>query len=209
MASRPLESFVLKAIEEQGGWEACVFERIEAGETQTSIAHSFGISHGWLSRLIHKDPARAQGYQSARKRRAALYAEQAKDLADGVSENKDAIAKVREQIGVRRWLAAVDDRDTYGEQPTVQVQVNVADIHLDSLRHRMIEASRPLAEALHQVLPFPQINAGTSRADSEGENDNTPVEPTVSLQHDSKGRPLVLQEEPVSATVSPQSKASD
>jgi len=170
MASRPLESFVKQQIEAQGGWDACVFERIEAGETQTDVAHSFGVSQGWLSRLIHKDPDLTQRFNAARRSRARVYAEEAKTLADTVPADRDAIAKVREQIGVRRWLAAVDDRDTFGEQqPQVNVQVNVEGMHLDSLRHRMVDASVPLAVALKQTGHL-ALMSGNTAADSSADS---------------------------------------
>ena len=192
MASRPLESFVKQQIEAQGGWDACVFERIEAGETQTAVAQSFGVSQGWLSRIIHKDADLTQRFTAARRSRARVYAEEAKTLADDVPADRDAIAKVREQIGVRRWLAAVDDRDTFGEQqPQVNVQVNVEGMHLDSLRHRMVEASLPLAVALQQTGRLALVSGSTDAdrcADSSGEDSdaahaNGARGMTVSRQH--------------------------
>jgi hypothetical protein len=146
MASKPTEAFVLRQIEELGGWDVAVFERVANTETQTAIAQSYGISQGFLSRLIHKDPERIRAFREAKKLAATLYAEEAMSIADHVPADRDEISKARERINVRRWMASAWDRETFGEEKgDVNVNVlNLADLHLDALRHRVTESPRPL-----------------------------------------------------------------
>ncbi len=89
MTSKPTEAFVLKQIEELGGWDLAVFERVANAETQTAIAESYGISQGFLSRLIHKDPDRIRAFREAKKVAATLYAEEAMSIADNVPADRD------------------------------------------------------------------------------------------------------------------------
>lgn len=138
MPGTPIKEKLLADIEAQGGWDA-VCERVASGENQTAVALSFGVSQGFFSRIMHLDENRVRAYRAAKRESAHVMAEKAMELADNVPEKRDAIAKVREQIGVRRWLAASYNREEYGESgDTVNVQVNVAELHLDALRHRQV-----------------------------------------------------------------------
>ena len=67
-----------------------------------------------------------------------------------VKENRDAIAKVREQASHARWEASKWDRELFDEDKgDVNVNVlNIAQWHIDALRHRIVEASRPLGPLL-------------------------------------------------------------
>lgn len=148
MASRPTQAFFERQIAEQGGWDV-ILERIANGESQTSIAESYGVTQGWLSRILNQEPGRKAALQAAKREAASVYAEQARDIADTMPLDREAIAKGRERIAVRRWLASVYDRDQYGERPEgVNVTVSIEQWHLDALRHRMVQASLPLAAHL-------------------------------------------------------------
>jgi len=162
MAGKPIEEHLLKTIEDTGGWEA-IYERVAQGESQASIAASFKrpdngqpISRGFFSRVMNLDPERGKAFWTAKRLAATEYAEEAKDLIDNVPHDRDAISKVREQANHRRWLAMAFDRDRYGEKgPDINVTVNnIESLHLDALRHRLIEAPRPL-EALPTSTPEP------------------------------------------------------
>src|SRR5438034_4953117 len=148
MPGKPIQEKLLTDIEAAGGWDA-ICERVASGENQTAIAESFGVTQGFFSRVMHLDPARVRAYRDAKREAAHVLAEQARMLADGVPEQRDAIAKVREQIGVRRWLSASWNREDYGEaglELNVNNVTNIAQLHVDALRHRSVEASRPLGQ---------------------------------------------------------------
>ncbi len=142
MASQPVKQQLLDDID-VNGWDA-VFERVASGESQTSIAKSFGVSQGFFSRVMNLDPARTRAFREAKRQAATYYAERAMDLADNVEPKRDAIAKVREQIGVLKWLATAGDREQYGDaMPGVNISLNVGELHLAALRHRIVEGTRP------------------------------------------------------------------
>lgn len=154
MAAKPIERFVKKQIAEQGGWER-ILERIGSGESISAIAQTFrrpdgdAISFAFFSRLLHQDPAREAPLADAKRLRAEAWADQALAHADNVTPDKDHVAKARVVVDTRLRLAGLADRAQYGEaKQQVNVQVNVEGMHLDALRHRIVEASRPLEQAL-------------------------------------------------------------
>ncbi len=67
----------MQQIEQLGGWEAAVFERVANAETQAAIAQSYGISQVFLSRLIKKDAEWTRAFREAKKAAATHYAEEA------------------------------------------------------------------------------------------------------------------------------------
>ena len=69
---------------------------------------------------------------------------------NNVKENRDSIAKVREVAAHNRWEASKWDRELFGEDKgDVNVNVlNIAQWHIDALRHRIIDAPRPPANQL-------------------------------------------------------------
>lgn len=69
-----------------------------------------------------------------------------------VKESRDSIAKVREVAAHNRWEAGKWDRELFGEDKgDVNVNVlNIGALHVEALRHRMIEATPPLAEELQR-----------------------------------------------------------
>ena len=143
MPGKPIEAQLYADIEAAGGWES-IWDRVANGETQTAIAEGFGISQGFLSRVIHLDPARVRAFREAKRRYAVTLVEHTGELVKNVKENRDAIAKVREQASHARWEASKWDREMFGEDKgDVNVNViNAGELHLAALRHRIIELPR-------------------------------------------------------------------
>lgn len=176
MAAKPIERYVKQQIKAMGGWEA-LEDRIASGETIADLARLIlrapqgpCISRNFLSTLLHQDPERSARIKQAHIQGAAALVDDALYIVDTAERDRDSVNKAKVQAELRVKVAGFKDRESWGEQKQqVSVQVNVADIHLDSLRHRMIENSRPLAAALHQVLPIEakQLGSGSSPADSE------------------------------------------
>lgn len=160
MAAKPIERYVKKQIQDQGGWPR-ILERIASGETVADVSRTLlrpdgkHIDRSFLSHLLHKDPERSQLVRAARIEGASAMVDHALHIVDTAPVDRDSVNKAKVMADLRVKVAGFIDREQWGEQKQqVNVQVNVADMHLDSLRHRMIENSRPLAAALHQVLPL-------------------------------------------------------
>jgi len=175
MPGKPIEAQLYTDIEATGGWES-IWDRVANGETQTAIAESFGISQGFLSRVIHLDHARVRAFREAKRRYAVTLVEHTGELVKNVKENRDAIAKVREQASHARWEASKWDRELFGEDKgDVNVNVlNVGDLHLAALRHRIIDAPRPLSDLL-----------GENGRESESERPELPPGPSDDAETDS------------------------
>src|SRR2546422_897363 len=163
MPGKPIEAQLYADIEAAGGWES-IWDRVANGETQTAIAESLGISQGFLSRVIHLDPARVRAFREAKRRYAVTLVEHTGELVKHVKENRDAIAKVREQASHARWEASKWDRELFGEDKG-DVNLNIANIaawHVDALRHRIVDASRPLGPLLEPPGELQRGSADTA-----------------------------------------------
>jgi len=183
MAGKPIEAELLAAIEEQGGWPV-IWERVASGESQTTIAASFGRSQGFLSRLVHADPARVRAFREAKRLWAITLIEHTGELVKNVKENRDAIAKVREQASHARWEASKWDRELFGEDKSdVNVNVlNIAQWHIDALRHRIIDAPRPPANPLGMgaiPLEIAPREAGPDGSDGDEGGGDVPATPAT------------------------------
>ena len=170
MAANPIRRELLAGIEASGGWDA-LWQRVAGGESQTSIAASLNVSQGFLSRVIHQDAERVRAFREAKRLWAITLVERTGELVNTVKENRDSIAKVREVAAHARWEASKWDRELFGEdRGDVNVNVvNIGDAHLDALRHRMVDASRPRADPLGKAsvpLELPAPEEGTDGSDT-------------------------------------------
>jgi len=143
MASQPFKRAFIRQVKERGGWSV-IFDRIAAGETLASIAKDYGCSRSWLSRLLNEDQQRKALLQVAKQEGAGAHAEEALRIVDEAPVERDALQKARLQVEHRRWMAGVYDREQFGDPTTPEVQINIGALHLDALRHRIIESPRPL-----------------------------------------------------------------
>jgi hypothetical protein len=142
MASQPFKRAFEVQVRQRGGWET-ILDRIKSGETITNIAKDYGCSRPWLARMLNK-PSRREALAAAKKEAGEAHAEKATEIADTVPESRDAVAKARLQVETHRWMAASRDREQFGDAvPDLNVTMNFAQVHLDSLRHRIVPADRP------------------------------------------------------------------
>lgn len=143
-----------KALGEEVTPESIVLDRLAEGETLKSIAEDIGAELGIvfvpavLQRWLCATPAGKAAYLEARKAASHVWADEAKQIADDVDEDRDAIAKARLQIDQRNLLASKYNRETFGNDAAqVNVQINMGQLHLDALRRRAV------AVPVQQPLP--------------------------------------------------------
>lgn len=151
MAAKPIERFVKRQIQEQGGWPR-ILERIASGETVADVARTVlkpdgqPISRNFLSTLLHADPARSAQVYRARDEGSDAMVDDGLHLVDKAQSDRDSIAKAKVQAEMRLKVAGFISRERWGEtKQAVTVTVNAATLHVDALRHRIIEACRPVA----------------------------------------------------------------
>lgn len=127
---QPVRQILLDAIELDGGWPT-ILHRIASGETVSSLANSYGVSRPFFSWMLKIHVPREE-VVAARRASAEAYAEECLQISD--TELDDRRARVR--IDTRKWFASKLDPQTYGDKATTQIQVNVADLHLQAVRSR-------------------------------------------------------------------------
>lgn len=154
MAAKPIERFVKKQIQDQGGWPS-ILERIASGETVADVARTIlkpdgqAISRSFFSNLLHADPERSIQVYKARDEGSDAMVDQGLHLVDSAQSDRDSINKAKVQAELRLKVAGFVNRERWGEaKQAVNVMVNAASLHVDALRHRIIEASRPAAPLL-------------------------------------------------------------
>jgi len=157
MAAKPIERYVKRQIQEQGGWPR-ILERIASGETVAGIARTIlrpdgvSISRNFLSMLLHADPERSALAKLAHIEGASAMVDDALQLVDRAPVDRDSVNKAKVQSETRLKVAGFLDRTSWGEQKqAINLNVSVNSLHVDALRHRVVEASRPAIEGYAQI----------------------------------------------------------
>jgi len=151
MTGQPIKDALIRQIDKEGGDEV-VLSRVAAGERIKDIMADYGLSRTMFYQWVHANPEREQAYVIAQRLKAETLVEEAQAILDDKEPVlTSAEVKVRQdRARFRQWLASKLDRETYGEQPAVQVgvTVNAGAQHLDALRHH---GRMPIEEAEYSV----------------------------------------------------------
>lgn len=144
--------------------EERIFEMLDAGLTHKQIGEELGVMRTSVTRWLNADSGRKQALADSRAHAAHGMAEDALAIADGAagagSAHEVAAAKLR--IETRRWLAAVWNRDEFGEKQ-VGLTVNIGSLHLDALRQA--QAAVPVDQVSHEpaAIASPSVAPLVSR----------------------------------------------
>ena len=148
MAGRPQRRAMVKRLRERGGWR-WLMEEIASGRTAESVFKELETSrwqfYGWLN----KTERSRRAYQLARMIGASARIEKAMELADGPktadggydaeADTKVRVARDKLRVEWNKWLAGVDDPDTYGKKEEKVTHQTINVLHLDALRARVVE----------------------------------------------------------------------
>jgi len=129
MAGRPRTRKMLARIDACGG--DALLNRIAGGEPIKAVAESIGVSRQLLSGFLNSEQNR-DGLRAAREQAAHVFAEEALTISDAATPQDVQVAKLR--VDTRRWIASKWGRALYGDDRNPLVNINVAQLHLDSLR---------------------------------------------------------------------------
>jgi hypothetical protein len=127
---------VNKKIHAAGG-EVTILDRLSEGETILGLARSLGVSHTAFYEWIERGgEARASALTRARARGGRSLAEQTLEIADAATPQDAQVAKLR--VDTRRWLAAKQAPDEYGDKQQPLVNIDLGSMALDALRKRNV-----------------------------------------------------------------------
>jgi hypothetical protein len=128
-----------------------------AREIEEDDSAAAGLLAQHITRYLHSifgEAAVTARIQLARQRGAHALVEKNLDTADTV-KGKDDVPAAKLQIDTRAWLAGKWNRPELGESKAgVNVQINVAQLHVDAMRKRAVNMHVTLPE-----LPAPAEDA--------------------------------------------------
>lgn len=150
---RPKFNRFVRHIEEMGG-EEWALGLIADGMTISRFMkeNGTGLSRQQFYLWVNQTEERREAFRAARKQAAEAYADDALDIIDGAEETSAAVSKAKEQVGVRKWLAAVADPDKYGKATDEGQGASVLHLHLHALQQ--------LGKPVQRALPEPAIEEG-------------------------------------------------
>ena len=148
MAGKALKRKILAEVAAAGGADY-VYEVVASGRTITAWARAeWDCSRSYLSKTLREVPEYAAALDRALPEAADALMEDSMDRADELGENSSQakIAAVREQINIRKAMAAGWNRDRYGSGPRTEITLNLGDLHLDALRKISMDRQALMAE---------------------------------------------------------------
>ena len=97
-----------------------------------------------------------QRFLEAREDAADAYVAKAWHILDSAPEVREALDKAKAKADFLKWQASMANKAQYGSAPAaVNVNVNLASLHLDALRQRKQTASAVVAAPAVELLPLP------------------------------------------------------
>lgn len=109
----------IEAAAAQEGWWEDVLARVAEEGGLRGLVREQGWGWGALMGWIRADEVRSEQYERALRDYAHWCVLETVGIADGVVEDKAAIAKAKLRADVRHWAASRWDRGRYGEQVKV------------------------------------------------------------------------------------------
>jgi hypothetical protein len=108
-----------------------ILDQIAQGRSIAELARDRNVSRAFLSEILNS-PDNLPALRAARALAATAFAEETVSIADSAEPATAQVARLR--IDARQWLAARWGREIYGERSVPNVQLNLAQIHADTLR---------------------------------------------------------------------------
>ena len=130
MDIRAHEEFVAECGDEQTAVDF-ICAKVISGHSVADVATEFGLSLGLVGAMFGKKPEYEAQLASAQRWVAENYVAQMVGIADGVDEDKQAIAKAGLRLRARKDVAAFYSPGKFGDKAGagVQVAANITIIH--------------------------------------------------------------------------------
>lgn len=141
MPGRPLtrqSRRIIADLENDPDWLVGTFDRLASGDPLDEVAGEYAILPSVLVRWFAEDEGRWAEYLRALEIAADVQMHRAIPIADGVAEDKTAIAKARLRIDVRQRLAGSWNQPRYGERLQITKDARVS-LSEDEIRGQLAE----------------------------------------------------------------------
>jgi len=151
MPGRPITQQILKQIAAQGGFQR-LCDRYASGETVVAMSKTFfrpdnhaPIDRSTLSNEIHrwcrKSPENQARWDAAEADHADARGERGVEVVADATLDKESITKaVAESVANFRYAGLRGPKRWGDQKQQINIQVNTAEVHLDALRHRQVNA---------------------------------------------------------------------
>ena len=121
-------------------------ERLIAGETQTGIAVSIGVSQATLINWIALDPERSARTREARIASAASYSDKAEQVLSEATDPFE-LSKARELASHYRWKASKTDPRQFGDKIEIDQRTTLTDLTEEQIDAKLARLFKQSGEA--------------------------------------------------------------
>jgi len=138
MPGRPLLRAFSEQIESEGG-DDVILSRIADGDSVGKIMGDYNLSRNMFYDWVHQSSEREKMWSRARRLGAEANVEQGQKLLDDLGSkvllSNAEVSLANSRANWRKWLASKRDPDTYGDDKTaaVALNLNVGELHLQAL----------------------------------------------------------------------------
>lgn len=140
MAGQPKTRKAVEALRRIGEEE--ILEAVLDGITVRQLIVLYDTTQSGFYKWLDEEPGRRARFTQAREAYAEQLDAEGLNIADGVEEDKDAIAKAKLRIDQRKHVAAQRDRSRHDPSggAGVNITLTVAELHLEAVREEGIQA---------------------------------------------------------------------
>ncbi len=105
-----------------------IMESIAGGATLTNAIRDWPIEldQGMFVAWINRSSTRLTAYREAKELRSETWAGKIIEVADGVDNAMEDVARSRLKIDTYKWLMSADNRKVYGETKTIDVGMSIS-----------------------------------------------------------------------------------
>jgi hypothetical protein len=145
-----------------------VCDCVESGQTLKELALDLTteleqeVTYARLMAVLraeHGDDAAETRLEASRKRASHWMAEDAVSLVDAPADTNVDVSRAASRARTRQWLAERWNRQGYGQQSGVSVNVTVGSLHLDALRAVPARATATIVSPATPQLPASTADA--------------------------------------------------
>jgi hypothetical protein len=129
---------MIARIKEAGGVDG-VLDAVASGKSLAAVARDMGVERARLSQFLNRDEDTKARLARAREDAAAALVDQSLEIVDTAEPESVQVAKLR--ADTRKWIASRLDRQTWGDDKSPGIAIQINGLHLDALRnaHKVID----------------------------------------------------------------------